>query len=185
MHNQSLSFHKLSAGRQVKRLKTEAKILRRKNDNDRSHKYYLNHLAIKYGYESYDELYSIFIDGIHTWRDRGKSSCLTRVFDLNRSYFYVTMHGDFEYSYYSHFEGYDEEGYELRAPSLVKPEWIVKLVRESLKEPLYIIHNKEEQARWVWFWKGHALVDHITIQKLLISICQPKRSYSKPRLKDY
>lgn len=182
MSSKYLSILEQPASEQIKFVKSEAKRLRRLNGKDKPHKYYLNHIARKSGYDCYDQLSEKFKSEVQEYRDEAKHICSSRSFVTERRYYLVTMHSSFEYSYYSHWAGRDSEGYELRAPSLMNPEWVIKFVRESLQEPLFIIHSEDECFRWMWFWQGKALVDHDVITNNHLSFLTPSRSYSHPRL---
>lgn len=77
---------------------------------------------------------------------------------------------------------WQRQGYELRAASTVNPEWFIKLVRESLREPLYIIHDQDDCLRWMFSWKGKALIESNLAMKSFPFITIPKRSHSHTRL---
>jgi hypothetical protein len=185
MSGKYISLREQSASQQLKFVKSEAKRIKRLNGKNKPHKHYLNLVARKCGYSNYDQLFNKFKAELQEWRDRGKALCSSRTYDEARCYYFVTMHDTFEYSYFSHWTAWNDEGYELRAPSLMNPEWVIKFVRESLNEPLYIIHSKEEYIRWMFFWHGKALVDHDVITKNIITFLTPRRSYSHPRLSDF
>lgn len=182
MPTKYISRQELPASQQLKLVKSEAKQLRRTNHKDRNHKFYLNLVSRRYGYENYDALFLRFKEEVQNWRNKGRDLCESRRAEAHRSYYFVTMHDSFQYSYYSHWVGWDDEGYELRVPSQMSPKWVIEFVRESLREPLYIIHNEDEAFRWMWFWQGHALVDHDVITQKLDTFLLPSRSYSHPRL---
>lgn len=184
MSDKLMPLQNKSSAQQIKFVKSEAKRLRRSNHKEHSHKYYLNYAARKLGYKSYDHLYEKFQADAREWRELGKAECSSRHFDGRRKYYYVTMHSFFEYSYFSHWTAWDDQGYELRAPSLMNPAWVIKLVRESLCEPLYIIHNEDECSRWALFWHGAALVDHDVITKRYVNFLESSRSYAHPRLRE-
>lgn len=183
MPSKYISRQELPASQQLKLVKREAKHLCKTNHKDRNHKFYLNLVSRKYGYENYDALLLKFKEELRNWQNKGRELCESRTADPHRSYYFVTMHDSFQYSYYSHWVAWDNEGYELRIPSQMNPAWVIEFVRESMREPLYIIHDMDEAFRWMWFWQGRALVDHDVITKKIKKFLLPSRSYSHPRLK--
>jgi hypothetical protein len=92
------------------------------------------------------------------------------------------MHDYFERSFYSHWVGWSDEGYELRVPSEVNPAWFLQFFRESKKETLYVIETKEDYKRWMLFWHGPALVECDFMLSEVPHFLNPEPSYSRPRL---
>lgn len=167
---------------QFRFIKAEAKRLHKLELKTQPYKSYLNRCARRCGYKSYDAFFAVFNTELARIRNQGKADCAQRCDDPDREYFYINMEEDFQYTFFSHWTGWDSEGYELRAVSLINPQYFIKLVRESLKEDLYIIHDKEDCRRWMFAWKGKALVDSAIAMSSLPSLSIPKRSYSHPRL---
>jgi len=99
MPSKYISRQELPASQQLKLVKREAKHLCKTNHKDRNHKFYLNLVSRKYGYENYDALLLKFKEELRNWQNKGRELCESRPADPHRSYYFVTMHDSFQYSY--------------------------------------------------------------------------------------
>lgn len=81
---------------------------------------------------------------------------------------------------YSHWTGYDEEGYELRAPSLIRGEIMIKNLRELLGQIAYVIEDLESLYQWRFVWGGLAVINAglVETNPLFRRILEPSRSYN-------
>ena len=164
----------------IKVVKSEARQLQR-IDTTKKRKQSLNIVARKYGFDHYDDLQGRFQSEAKMYRERYRSHCLSRLHDPEKNYYFVTMHSDFQYSYFSHWVGWSSDGYELREPSHVNADIIERTFRDNDKE-LYVIHQKEEFHRWTLFWLGRALVEESVIVNGIRSFLEPSISYERPEV---
>ncbi|MNJ28867.1 hypothetical protein D3C77_234180 [compost metagenome] len=164
------------------KIKREAKILKRTSQKTLRHKACLSIVARRYGFESWETCFASFKGAFKSWRDHGKDLCAAALADESRSYYFVEMHDYFERSYFSHWVGWSDDGYELRVPSQVNPAWFIHVFRETKNETLYVIETKEDYKRWMLFWHGPALIACDLMMSEVPSFLSPEPSYRRPRL---
>jgi hypothetical protein len=164
------------------KIKREAKLLKRKSQKTLRHRACLGIVARRYGFESWERCQESFQEAFKSWRDHRRDLCAAAFADKSRSYYFVQMHDDFERSYFSHWVGWSDDGYELRVPSKVNPAWFLHLFRESRAETLYVIETEEDYNRWTLFWHGPALVECDLMLSEEPRFLSPEPSYSRPRL---
>lgn len=171
--------HELSLHQQLEYVRTAAK--RRKRQTNERHKSALNSVARQLGYEGYDHLRQL-IDAEFDRNDTTLFQASTgETPDPARDYYFFTK-TDMACSCYSHWTGWDQDGYELREASLIHPEFFIKLIRDTLQEPLHVIHDVEHLIGWMFRWKGKAVVDATLLREIFPSMAQPRRSYHHGRL---
>ncbi|KHK65878.1 glyoxalase superfamily protein [Pseudomonas frederiksbergensis] len=167
----------------LRKIKREAKVLRRTSQKTLRHRACLCIVAQRYGFESWETCYESFQEAFKSWRDQGKDLCAAALADERRSYYFVQMHDYFERSFFSHWVGWSDDGYELRVPSEVDPAWFIGAFRESNNETLYVIETKEDYKRWMLFWHGPALIECDLMLSQAPRFLSPEPSYSRPRLR--
>ena len=170
----------MSISEQMKYVKEQAKRLQKRNQHIKR-KTSLNIISRNIGHRNYDDLLKKFQIDINNIINKEKESCSSRAPSKDKEYFFITMLDDYKYDYYSHWAGWDDEGYELRAASEVNPDFFVKLVRESLLESLFVIHSETEMWKWMYNWKGRALVDASIANQYMRRLSIATRSYSHPK----
>ncbi|MCV4342261.1 hypothetical protein [Pseudomonas capsici] len=166
----------------LQKIKREAKILKRTSQKALRHKACLSIVARRYGFESWNSCFEAFKSAFISWRDHGKNLCAAAPADENKSYYFVQLHDFFERSFFSHWVGWSDDGYELRVPSQVNPAWFIKAFRETREETLYVIETKEDYKRWTLFWHGPALVESELMLSEVPRFLDAEPSYSRPRL---
>lgn len=166
----------------LSKIKREAKILKRASQKNLRHKACLSIVARRYGFDSWETCFEAFKNAFKSWRDAGKESCAVAVADEKKSYYFVEMHEYYERSYFSHWVGYTDDGYELRVPSEVNPEWFIRSFRELRNQTLYVIKSSEDYKRWMLFWHGPALVECELMLSEVPWFLNPSPSYGRPRL---
>lgn len=166
----------------LQKIKREAKALKRTSQKTLRHRACLSIVAQRYGFESWETCYKSFQGAFKSWRDHGRDFCAAALADENRSYYFVEMHDYFERSFFSHWAGWSDDGYELRVPSRVNPAWFIRVFRESRNEMLYVINTAEDYKRWMLFWHGPALIECDLMLSEVPHFLSPEPSYGHPRL---
>ena len=89
----------------------------------------------------------------------------------NLEYYFFTAYESQDYSYYSHWIGWDKVGKEVREPSLIKAKQIVDIVRElSDKEDIiYVINTSMQYIQWSCNWYGKAVISQNIAEHFLSS----------------
>lgn len=178
----SLVFTQSLTPELLQKIKREAKVLKRQSQKTLRHRACLAIVARRYGFESWETCLESFQQAFKSWRDHGRDLCAAAQADDSRSYYFVQMHDYFERSWFSHWVGWSDDGYELRVPSKVKPAWFIRVFRESRKETLYVIETEEDYNRWTLFWHGPALVECDLMLSEVPHFLSPEPSYNRPRL---
>lgn len=179
--SKSLTPAQLLTPELLHQIKREAKILKRSSQKTLRHKACLSIVARRHGFESWESCFKAFQNAFRSWRDQGRERCAAALADESKSYYFVELHNFFERSSFSHWVGWSDDGYELRAPSEVNPAWFFRFFRKDRMETLYVIETKEDYKRWTLFWHGPALVECDLMLSQAPRFLDPDPSYDHPR----
>lgn len=83
--------------------------------------------------------------------------CATKMPSYDEPYYEITPVAE-GYSYYTHWIGYDRNGYEVRVPRPLDAQSSVPELRKLLNYPIYVIENGLELVAWQYKWKATAYV---------------------------
>jgi len=166
----------------VKVIYREAKKARKKNKS-LTHCQYMELFARQRGFTSLDHLQKDYtVRSIQASFENRKLACsqLSPNDSENNYYQFDLNKEDQSIGYYSHWAGYDEEGYELRAPSLIRGEILIKNFRELMGKEAYVIEDMESLYQWRFVWAGIAIVNANLIEDnvLFQRTREPSRSYN-------
>ncbi|MCG9680876.1 hypothetical protein [Vibrio sp. Isolate24] len=102
--------------------------------------------------------------------------------DLNCYYQFDIDKATNTIGYFSHFTDYDDDGYELRAPSLIGGEVMAKDIRKLMKKEAYVIEDMESLYQWRFVWGGIAIINAELVNNnpLFKRTLEPSRS-SNPK----
>ena len=164
----------------VKAVYREAKKARRK-DRSLSLCQHMEICAKKFGYNGLDHLQKDYaVRAIKSSLERRRLACAELLPDdrLNSYYQFDINNEDASMGYYSHWAGYDEEGYELRVPSLIRGEILIKIFRETMGRIAYVIEDLESLYQWRFVWGGLAVINAELVETnpLFQEALEPSRS---------
>ncbi len=139
--------------------------------------------ARKYGFDSLDHLQKDYtIRALRASFENRRLACLQLKPNdsLNDYYQFDIDEEDQSIGYYSHFMGYDDEGYELRSPSIIKGEILIKHFREDLDKEAYVIEDLESLYQWRFVWSGIAIINAGLVESnvLFKRTLKPTRSHN-------
>ena len=139
--------------------------------------------ARKYGFESLDHLQKDYtVRALKASFENRRLACaqLKPNDKVNNYYQFDLDDEDQSIGYYSHWTGYDEEGYEMRAPSLIRAEVLIENFRNHMGKEAYVIEDMESLYQWRFVWGGIAIINANLVESnaLFQRTLEPSRSYN-------
>lgn len=134
----------------------------KKQDQSLSYCQQLESLSKRLGYRNYNALKSDDIARkLRCAFETRRNFCANLLpDDTNNDYYQFHVSNDGRsVGYYSHWTGYDSEGYELREPSIIRGEILIKAFREELGADAYVIEDVESLYQWLFVWRGYAIIN--------------------------
>lgn len=94
--------------------------------------------------------------------------CATKLPSFNEPYYeFISIPNGL--SFYSHWIGYDNNGYEVRVPRPLDGQYSVPAVRKLLNRPIYVVEHGLELLSWQYKWKATAYIADRVARKYLSS----------------
>lgn len=112
----------------------------------------------------------------HVYSKIARKYCQVAEPNPNIKYYFFTAYESQDYSYYSHWIGWDKMGKEVRAPSLIKAKQIVDIFRESSdkKDIIYVIDTSMQYIQWFCNWYGKAVISQNIAEQFFSSAFNQK-----------
>lgn len=163
-------------------LKEYAKALREKDRGSKGWRYYLHKAAEDFDLQNWREVDNI----ISNKKQHG--ACLEELYcslnsDFGNEYYYFLSINRKDHLYFfSKWEGWSKDGYELRSADPVRVDTVLGLVREDFNQKIYLIDSFSQLFKWRYRWRGNALVNERLLKAHWPKVLQPRVALNFRRL---
>lgn len=151
----------------------------------RKKRYFLNQAAEDFGFKNWIEVDEIV-------GNKGKPSAMVGEaycraisdYNLDDDYYFLNISNKGQLYFFSGWEGWNEDGYELRSADAVRVDIVLKILREGYNQYVYLIESFPQLLRWRYVWGGSALINGRLISAFWPEVLKPRVALNFNRLSE-